>query len=385
MRTWLAGALVGISLVGGGSAKADHLGFGVHAHWGACAHPHCVTDCGWYRPGVGFGSGVFLSPWGGYYASSYSNVGYSSWGLGPAYWPGSVAYQTVVVPSPAVVVVSRNAAPRFNAPPPPRLLPAPPVPNIADILQQHAERREGIPAAEDDSNVIRPVSGSSRVGKERSKQFQAEGDRWLREGQFVKAYLRYLEAQREAEDRGEVYFRQAFTLVAMGRYSHAVMKLKRGLQVDPNWPRSGESLVAIYGANNVTEKSEYLKRVTDWTDQDVRDADRLFLMGVLLFCDGDSRASDFFRAAWKLTGRGEHLQAFLRLPESPPKESVSLSRRGVPNEPPPPPRDDPAEPPGVPPRPREDELVPAKEPPETPAVRGPRLIMPDVPVPPEPK
>src|SRR5262245_45965414 len=150
MRTWLAGAFVGICLVGGGSAKADHLGLGVHAHWGSCAHPHCVTDCGWYGPAVGFSGGVFLSPWGGYYTSSYLNFGYSSWGWGPTYWPGSVGYQTVIVPSPAVVV-DRRAVPRLNAPPP-RLLPAPPAPEIADILQQHAERREGVPSATEGSD-----------------------------------------------------------------------------------------------------------------------------------------------------------------------------------------------------------------------------------------
>lgn len=230
---------------------------------------------------------------------------------------------------------------------------------------------------------MRQVSGSSRAGKERSKQFQAEGDRWLREGQNVKAYLRYLEAQREAEDRGEVYFRQAFALVALGRYSHAVSKLKRGLQVDPQSARTGKTLDEIYGVENVDQKVEYLQRVADWTNAEVRDPDRLFLMGVMLHFDEDSRASEFLNAAWKIAGKGPHIQAFLQSPGSPPKELPAApvaKARALPL--PPPPRDDQVVEADVrkplPPPPHDDRgpRLPLLEVPPEPARR--QLILPDV-------
>ena len=306
---------------------------------GYFVYPNCVTN--WYGyPIVGpvFGGGFY----GGYSSYGYSNYGYSSWS--PFFGPTVIQQTTVVPVSPTVVVtVPQTVVARSTR----RVLPPPPPQdgsNMNDILRQHAERREGIPSEVDVASTVRPVSASSRAGKERSQQFQAEGDRLLHDGQFVKAYLRYLEAQREAEDRGDVYFRQAFTLVALGRHSHAVMKLKRGLQVDLSWPKHATSLDAVYGVENVVQKVEYLQRVADWTNANVRDSDRLFLMGVMLFCDDDSRATEFFRGASKLSGgQGLHLQAFLnpsdrQTPPSPPREAVAEGKRALP--PPPLPQDD---------------------------------------------
>lgn len=357
-------------------AQAGHWHFGVGYH----ARPFCVTDYyGWHAPVVGFDNSYFLSS-GGYYRSSFSGVRYGPWGWAPTVYPpiypvypGVVVQQTTVPIDLTIVNTPRD--PAFARP---RAVVADPFqprpvaqPNVQDILQQHAERRSNSPAPPDDELVARPISGSSRASKERSKQFQAEGDRWLRDGQSVKAYLRYLEAQREAEDRGEVYFRQAFALVAMGRYSHAVSKLKRGLQVEPQSARTGKTLDQIYGVENIDQKVDYLQRVADWADADVRDPDRLFLMGVMLHFDEDSRANEFINAAWKIAGKGQHIQAFLQSSGSPPKElpaaPVAKAR-------------------ALPLPPRDDEAVAAEVrkplPPPPQGDRGPRL--PALEVPPEP-
>lgn len=362
------------------SAQAGHWHFGVNYY----ARPFCVTDYygyGWHAPVVGFDNSYFLSS-GGYYRSSFSGVRYAPWGWAPTVYPPiypvypSVVVQQTTVPI-DLTIVNPPRDPAFARP---RAVVADPFqprpvaqPNVRDVVQQHDERRSNIPLPPDDETVVRQVSGSSRAGKERSKQFQAEGDRWLRDGQNVKAYLRYLEAQREAEDRGEVYFRQAFTLVAMGRYSHAVSKLKRGLQVDPQSARTGKTLDEIYGVENVDQKVEYLQRVADWANAEVRDPDRLFLMGVMLHFDEDSRASEFLNAAWKIAGKGPHIQAFLQSPGSPPHELPAApvaKARALP----------------LPPPPRDDQVVevevrkPLPPPPQD--GRGPRL--PSLEVPPEP-
>ena len=361
--------------------QAGHWHFGMNHY----ARPHCVTDYyGWHAPLVGFDNSFFLSS-GGFYRSSFSGTRYSQWGWAPTVYPvypGVIVQQTTVPIDLTIVNPPRD--PAFVRA---RVVVAEPFqpkpPNVFDVVQQHAERRENLPPPPDDATVVRTVSGSSRTGKERSKKVQAEGDRWLHEGQNVKAYLRYLEAQREAEDRSEVYFRQAFTLVAMGRYSHAVSKLKRGLQVDPQSARTGQSLDTIYGVENVDHKVDYLQRVADWTNADVRDPDRLFLMGVLLHFDEDSRAGEFLNAAWKLAGRGPHIQAFLQTPGSPPKEVPAApiaNRRELP--PPPVPREElPVEvevrqPQPVPQRDARGPKLPALEVPPEPARR--QLILPDV-------
>lgn len=349
------------------------------AHW-RCgfqnyARPICVTDCygyhGWHAPLVGFDSSFFLST-GGYYRSSFSEVRYGAWGWAPVVYPAYPLYPGVVVqqtvfPMELTIVRGGDA----TAPRAPIAVEQPRQPNVFDIVQQHAERRAGIPNPPDDAAIVRPVSASSRAGRERSLLAQAEGDRWLREGQHVKAYLRYLEAQREAEDRAEVYFRQAFALVAMGRYSHAVMRLKRGLQVDPAYPRTGATLDTVYGIENLEQKVDYLRRVTDWANADARDPDRLFLMGVMLHFDEDSRANEFFSAAWKLSGSGDHLKAFLKEKAGVVTESSATVRQ--------------ADTRRVLPPPPQDEVAPAKALPPPPAPHnavGPRLT--PLAVPPEP-
>jgi hypothetical protein len=362
-------ALIGCWSFSTQPVEAGHWHFGVGYH----ARPYCVTDYyGWHAPLTGFDSSFFLSS-GGYYRSSFSTVRYSPWGWAPTVYPpiypvypGVVVQQTTVPIDLTIVNPPRD--PAFARP---RAVVADPFqPNVFDVVQQHAEKRANIPPPPDEDTVIRPVSGSSRAGKVRSQQFQAEGDRWLREGQNVKAYLRYLEAQREAEDRGDVYFRQAFVLVAMGRYSHAVSKLKRGLQVDPSLAKHGQTLDEIYGVENVDQKVDYLQRVADWANADVRDPDRLFLMGVMLHFDEDARAGEFLNAAWKLTGKGPHLQAFLPSASSPPKELPAAPiAKGRALPPPPPPRDEPA-------------AVEVEVRPRPPEARGPRL--PALAVPPEP-
>lgn len=323
------------------SAQAGHWHIGVGDH----VRPHCITDWyGWHAPVVGFDSSYFLSS-GGFYRSSFSGARYAPWGWAPVVYPvyPSVVVQQTTVPI-DLTIVNPPRDPAFARP---RAVVADPFQqkplDVFDVVQQHAEKRANIPPPPGNETVVRPVSGSSRAGKERSQKYQAEGDRWLREGQNVKAYLRYLEAQREAEDRGEVYFRQAYVLVAMGRYSHAVSKLKRGLQVDPTLAKRGQTLDEVFGVKNVDQKVDYLRRVADWTNADVSDPDRLFLMGVLLHFDEDSRAGEFLNAAWKLAGRGQHIQAFLQSPSSPPKEipTAAIAKgRLLPM--PPPPRDDPA-------------------------------------------
>ena len=121
--------------------------------------------------------------------------------------------------------------------------------------------------------------------------------------------------------------------------------------------------------------------MADWADANVRDSDRLFLMGVMLYCDDDSRAHEFFRGASKLAGgQGAHLHAFLKPAErpEPPREVVVEGKRALP--PPPPPKDDVT---GVEVRraPQDLRLKPLPQLPQN--VGGPRLPVLDA-VPPEP-
>lgn len=149
---------------------------------------------------------------------------------------------------------------------------------------------------------IRQTSGSRPIRDDRGAQALAEGDRLLRDGQNAQAYLRYLEAQRDLGSEGEIYFRQTFALVALGRHSHAVAKLKRGLQVEPNYPRRGVTLDEVFGVENKDQKDEHLQQVTRWTEANPRNPDRLILLGAMMHFDGNPRANDVLNAAGQIGG-----------------------------------------------------------------------------------
>lgn len=275
----------------------------------------CITDPygtpfhSWYGSPIAFNS-YFYMPSGGAYSSGYSGAtnGY--------FWGGIPAVASATTPE---WVVQRTSVYPVGADYPRAAYlgacAAPWRPNIGmkptRPISQPTTLQDRIPFPMRDT-LIRQISGSLPMPEERSPQIFAEGDCLLREGQTFKAYLRYLDAQRKVGNAGEVYFRQAFALVAMGRYSHAVAKAKRGLKVDPTFPQHGATLDEVFGVDRKDQKKEYLQLVGLWADADTRNQDRLFLMGIMLHFDEDPRASDFFNAAWKLTGRGHHLQVFLQ-------------------------------------------------------------------------
>jgi hypothetical protein len=160
---------------------------------------------------------------------------------------------------------------------------------------------------------------------------QAQGDVWMRRLKFLNAYERYKYAISAANDRPEPYFRLGYALAAVGSFDSAVKFIKQGLELDPQWPAHGERLEAIFGNDNRLAILSLTERVTGWVREDIRDPDRLFLVGVLLHFNGDDRASQFFEAAYRLAGGGDHLLAFLQ-PQPPENRdgAASPSRPGPP-------------------------------------------------------
>jgi hypothetical protein len=155
---------------------------------------------------------------------------------------------------------------------------------------------------------LRPSTPEQQV---KSLHAQAQGDVWMKKLRFLNAYERYKVAQGAASDRPEPYFRLGFSLAAVASFDSAVKYIKQGLELDPQWPSHGDRLETLFGEDNRLSVLTLIERVGGWAREDIRDPDRLFLMGVVLHFDGDSRASEFFEAAYRLAGSGDHLLAFL--------------------------------------------------------------------------
>lgn len=153
---------------------------------------------------------------------------------------------------------------------------------------------------------------STPAARLRSLRAQGQGDAHMRKQDYHRAYERYKAAALFAPDRGEASFRTAFALAAVGRFASAVTYLKRGLQSDPDLPVTGVSLGRVFGRDNELAKTGVIGRATEWAREDIRDPDRLFLLGVLLHFDNrPDKSAVLFEAAYRLNGGGDHLKAFL--------------------------------------------------------------------------
>jgi hypothetical protein len=104
----------------------------------------------------------------------------------------------------------------------------------------------------------------------------------------------------------------ALALAATRNYSQAVDEIQRAMRINPNWPRDGVALDELFGADNVLSKNAVLHKLASWVGEDIRDPDRLFLMGVLLHFNGDvDKSRVFFEAAYELSPNRAYAQAFL--------------------------------------------------------------------------
>jgi hypothetical protein len=191
---------------------------------------------------------------------------------------------------------------------------------------------------------VRPSTPEQQA---KSIHAQAQGDVYMHRLKFLNAYERYKVAVNASNDRPEPYFRLGYALAAVGSFDSAVKYIRQGLDLDPHWPAHGERLEAIFGDDNRLAILSMIERVTGWVRDDIRDPDRLFLVGVLLHFNGDNRAGQFFEAAYRLAGGVDHLLAFLQ-PQPENKENATGPAqpgdpRGPDNNGPPPPA--PVEPP----------------------------------------
>jgi tetratricopeptide (TPR) repeat protein len=146
----------------------------------------------------------------------------------------------------------------------------------------------------------------------RSVRYQAQGDDWFLKQNYLQAYGHYKQAVSATPGRAEPRFRMALALAATRNYATAIDEMKRAMRIDPTWPRTGVRLDELFGADNILSKNAVLHKLASWVGEDIRDPDRLFLMGVLLhFNDNIDKSRVFFEAAFELSRDRAYAKAFL--------------------------------------------------------------------------
>ncbi|MCA9068110.1 MAG: tetratricopeptide repeat protein [Planctomycetaceae bacterium] len=158
---------------------------------------------------------------------------------------------------------------------------------------------------------------SSPEAKLKSVRAEAQGDMWFQKQEYHKAFDRYKTAVSEASDRGAAHLRLAVCYAALNHMDLATRQLKRGIAADPQFAENADVLKKIYGDGNQIAQSEMVHRAALWLKEDIRDPDRLFLLGTLLHLQKDERAPILLKTGLLVQGGGDHFREFLRVAEAP--------------------------------------------------------------------
>jgi hypothetical protein len=285
---------------GGGSGRSRGGGF-----------RHCPQP-GWWGGAIGGWNGL---GWGGFgfggnvfYGATYQStifphsIGGFGWGdsmFFPPYYQGGFIQQGTEAPItylPMRGTAAANRQPMAN----------PATANGAANLVPDRNQLEPLEL------VDRPVRRSSLENRLKARQELIRGDMAFREQNRLKANGHYRQALSYAEDLPETRFRLAVSYATIGKFELAVEHLKQLLELDPHWPEQGETLAELYGEDNVIARNSLVLRLSQWVGEDIRDPDRLLLLGAFLFESSPEKAREFLRSSAQFSGSDRYAALFTR-------------------------------------------------------------------------
>lgn len=184
-------------------------------------------------------------------------------------------------------------------------------PVLAGAMREEADRWR----APIDLGDAGPMPQAPRPADEReladALRSERAGDVAFQELDYRKALSHYQRAAAAAPTRGEPRYKAAFARIALGQFAAAGEDLRQAVKLNPSLPVSGPSLRELFGPDHSIARTAALGGVAELARGDVRDADRLFLLGATMHANGDDRAREIFEAAWRLTGGRPHLRPYL--------------------------------------------------------------------------
>lgn len=186
--------------------------------------------------------------------------------------------------------------------------------SVLDEARQENDARWNSPLPNNPAAELKPkpMVPSPEAAQLTSVRAQAQGDEAFRRQDFNRAVERYEQASQAAPERVEMYFRKGVALAISARYSLAAREFRRGLEIDPYFAPQSVKLIDMFGQENVLAKGAMIDATSRYVNDDIRDPDRLFLLGMLMYLDGDDRSRVFFESALRLRGHGDHLLAMLQ-------------------------------------------------------------------------
>lgn len=188
-----------------------------------------------------------------------------------------------------------------------------------------------VPPQPDQQNPPLFLKRSNAEQQLRAQRAQLQGDQHFQRADYLSAAGKYRQATQAAADLPGPRIRLGMALAGLGEFRGAARAFKMVLQLEPRWPEQGPSLDELFGPDNDIAKNTVLQRALAWTKADIRDPDRLLVMGVLLWFNEDlDAARKVFTTAVQLTEGTSPTVAFLKAGSAPREAAPALA-------PPPPP------------------------------------------------
>jgi tetratricopeptide (TPR) repeat protein len=152
----------------------------------------------------------------------------------------------------------------------------------------------------------------------RAQRAVAQGDQHFQRADYLSAAGKYRQATQAAADLPGPRIRLGMALAGLGEFRGAARAFKMVLQLEPRWPELGPSLEELFGPDNDIAKNTVMQRALAWTKADIRDPDRLLVMGILLWFNEDlDAARKVFETAVQLTEGASPAMAFLKVGATP--------------------------------------------------------------------
>lgn len=165
-----------------------------------------------------------------------------------------------------------------------------------EVVQRAVNQREQVVAAQRDNPD--PTTAAEQA---KSVRLQVQGDAAFKNENWRQAFDLYRQAADVDKDNGTAVMKMGYAALALGQFSDAVEYFKQALKRDPILARTGPPATEMYGQARLAW-SKHLGRLTDWVDANVRDSDRVLLLGIVLSLNGDPRADELLTDAWQLSG-----------------------------------------------------------------------------------
>lgn len=176
--------------------------------------------------------------------------------------------------------------------------------------------------------VTKPVTPSSAAARMKSLQAQDRGNARMQQQDWSLAIAEYRQAVDFAPENAAATWRLGVAYLAVRNYSSAAVVWKRALHLQPELAGTLPTIQEVFGLDAQLASQSVASRLTEYVRADIRDPDRLFLLGGWLAMARDPRSREILETGLRLAGRGQHFTAFV--------STSPVAQPGVPARPEPP-------------------------------------------------